>query len=360
MYRRVLELLRRHERRLSTFLFVSGFIVDLITYLFLDLPVVNLVFLGYLTLLIVLIFATHAFHRFAGSPVWWKQGIAVLAPLFAQFTLGSLFSGLLIFYTKSAVLAVSWPFLLLLLIVFFGNEAFRSYRSHLIFQTLLFFFALYAYLIFAIPLYVDALGPWIFLLSTALAVAVFVLFLIGLAFVSRENVRKTIHLIGLGAASILVAVVALYFTSLIPPLPLALKESGIYHSITRTRNGEYTLSFADEDDWWEVRRHVVRHVPGTPLYAYSAIFAPGELAASVAHRWMRYDEARGQWRTEALIAFPVAGGRSGGYRGYSLKADPAPGHWIVRIETLQGQVIGRISFTVENVPTAPLLRTEVR
>jgi hypothetical protein len=264
-------------------------------------PVVNLVFLGYLVLLIVLIFATHAFYRHADSSVWWKRGAAVLAPLFAQFTLGSLFSGLLIFYTKSAVLAVSWPFLLLLLIVFFGNEAFRSYRSHLVFQTLLFFFALYAYLIFAVPLFLAALGPRIFLLSTALAVGVFVLFLIGLAFVSRESVRSTLHLISLGAAAILSTVVLLYFTSLIPPLPLALKESGIYQSVARTPDGGYQLAFDDEREWWEVGQYVVRHVPGTPLYAYSAIFAPGDLATSVAHRWMRYDAAnRGAHRLSGL------------------------------------------------------------
>lgn len=358
MFQRLLDFVRRYQRPLSTLVFVSGFIGDLITYLLLDLPVVNLLFLGYLGLAVVLIFATHAFRDFTESPSWWRRGIAVLAPLFGQFTLGALFSGLLIFYTKSAVLAVSWPFLLLLAVVFFGNELFRDYRAHLIFQTLLFFFALYAYLIFAVPLFVEEIGPRIFILSTVLAVAVFILFLCALSFVNRDRLARTVHYLAIGAAGIVGAVVFLYFTGLIPPLPLALKESGVYHHIERTSEG-YRVSFEDEHHWWELRQ-TIRHMPGTPLYAFSAIFAPESLTTSVVHRWQRYDSTSEEWITESVVAFPVYGGREAGYRGYSLKDNPAPGKWRVHIETLSGQVIGSINFTVEEVSSAPALQTEVR
>jgi hypothetical protein len=353
-----MSLFHKHERRLSTLLFVTGFVVDLITYLILDLAVVNLLFLGYLALLVVLIFATHVYHRYTESPLWWKQAIAVLAPLFTQFTLGSLFSGLLIFYTKSAALAVSWPFILLLTVVFFGNEVFRTYRSHLIFQTLLFFFGLYLYLIFAVPLFLEELGPMVFLISTGLTVLVFTVFLFVLWLVSRENLKKTIREIATGAAGMLALIVSCYFTGIIPPLPLALKESGIYHTVSRVGD-TYEVSFENEYHWWEWN-HTMSHQPGTPLYAYSAIYAPGSLTTSVAHRWLRYDEARDAWVNESLVAFPVSGGREGGYRGYSMKANPSPGKWIVRIETLEGQVIGDITFTVENTNAAPQLRTETR
>ena len=42
----------------------------------------------------------------------------------------------------------------------------------------------------------------------------------------------------------------------------------------------------------------------------------------------------------------IAGGRDGGYRGYSLTTVNS-GNWRVNIETERGQLIGRVKFKVE-------------
>jgi hypothetical protein len=44
---------------------------------------------------------------------------------------------------------------------------------------------------------------------------------------------------------------------------------------------------------------------------------------------------------------PVSGGREGGYRGSTVKQRVAPGDWRVDLETAHGQIIGRVSFRVE-------------
>lgn len=356
---RLLTFVQRNEHRLSTLVFVVGFVADVITFTFLELPVVNLIFVAYLLLAALFTFLTHAFRRYAMHPSAVRRGIAVLAPLATSFTIGGLLSGFLIFYTKSAAVSVSWPFLLMLALIFFGNEFFRSYKSHIAFQTVLFFFALYAYFIFALPLYVNRMGPEIFIWSTVFALLLFALFLAILSFTGRRRLEATLPRIIGGAAFVTLTVTLLYFSGLVPPIPLTVKESGIYHHIARTGD-EYQITHERFGRWSRFVERTVHHVPGTPLYAYSAVFAPSAFSANVVHRWERYDETQKQWVRQSMVAFTLSGGRAGGYRGYSIKSDPAPGTWRVSIETTEGQVIGRLRFEVVNVATPPPLYTDTR
>lgn len=357
----VLAWARKYERHISGIAFVFGFIGDLFTFAYLDLPLANLAFIAYL---VVAGFATFLSHivssRFSERDALWRRAASVLAPFVVNFTTGSLLSGVLIFYTKSATLSVSWPFIILLALVFLGNEVFRDYRSHLAFQTVLFFFSLYAYAIFALPLVIGRIGPIVFLESTAAAIAVFALFLFLLALAGWQRFKETFWLILGGTVFVLVVLVGSYFTSLIPPIPLTLRDSGVYHDIQHT-NGDYALSAETERPWWQFYQPIViHHVTGTPLYAFSSIFAPGGFSASVIHEWDRYDTVQKKWIPESTIAFPLSGGRSGGYRGYSEITNAPEGEWRVSIETISGQVIGRISFTVVDSTSEPALHTETK
>ena len=70
-----------------------------------------------------------------------------------QFALGGLWSAFLVFYTRGAVLAASWPFLLVLAAIFIGNELFKKYHSQLVFTAVLYFFALFSYAIVTVPIF---------------------------------------------------------------------------------------------------------------------------------------------------------------------------------------------------------------
>jgi hypothetical protein len=120
----------------------------------------------------------------------------------------------------------------------------------------------------------------------------------------------------------------------------------------------YQLSGEAAQAWWDPRAETVHHVPGTPLYAYSSIFAPGDFTTTVLHRWQWYDPTAKKWIDQATIAFILSGGREEGYRGYSEKFDPQAGAWRVLVETVDGQVIGKLSFTVINAASEPALITE--
>lgn len=352
-YEKSLAFLKRYERPLATFLFVTGFIGDLLTFGLLDLPAVTALFAAYLGLVIIATVVAHAMHGKQGK---FSRALAVLAPLFAQFVFGSLLSGFLIFYTKSAVLSVSWPFLILLGLVFFGNEIFRNYREQLIFQTFLVYFSIYAFIIFALPLYLNRIGKAVFLESTALSVAAFALYLLVLFFAGKERLKNTLLAIVVTSAALAAVIVGSYLAGLLPPIPLTLKAGGVYHSLSHEGNA-YVVKAEASRHWWDPRAQLVHHAPGTPLYAYSAIFAPGAFSASIMHVWQHYDEKSGSWKTESTVAFGLSGGRAGGYRGYSIKDDPEPGRWRVLVQTIDGQTIGKFNFTVQNVPREPAVDT---
>ncbi len=343
----ILAWFQMNERHLGAFVFIIGFATDVATFTLLDLSAVNLLFAFYLAAAALCILFSHLLVSLDGKGGTVRRTFLVVLPLVAQYLLGNLLSGFLIFYTKSSVLLVSWPFIVLLLLVFIGNEWFRKYRDRIVFFTTLFFFALYAYAIFALPLFLNALGPWVFIGSTLAASGAFAVFLLLLWRCGKARLASSIMPIIGSALAILIVVVASYFTGLVPPIPITLKDGGIYHQVER-RDGNYILQAEPQKPFWDPHAQIVHTVSGQPLYAFTAVFAPIRFSASVVHRWDRYDEKKKRWVTASRITFPIAGGRAEGYRGYSAQSDLAPGRWRVSVETPGGQVIGQLRFTVEN------------
>jgi hypothetical protein len=333
-----------HERSLGAALFTFGFLTDIFTFGFLPVGVVNFFFLSYLALAALCTFGTHFVSIFSERDAWWRKLLSVLFPLGAQYAIGGLLSGFVVFYAKSSVVAVSWPFLHLLLAVYGGNEYFRKHREKLTFQTVLFFFALYAYCIFALPLLLHGLGPWVFLGSTLLAAFLFGLFLLLLKLANSPRYKESRPRIIGFSLGIIALVNGAYFSGVIPPIPLVLSHAEIYHTLAKTDAG-YAVATDKEKPWWNPFPREVPHAPGTPLYVFSAIKAPVAFATTVTHEWERHVPGKG-WVRQSRVSFPITGGREGGYRGYSLVNDPSAGDWRVTISA-GNQVIGRVMFSVK-------------
>jgi hypothetical protein len=75
------------------------------------------------------------------------------------------------------------------------------------------------------------------------------------------------------------------------------------------------------------------------------------MTTRIAHRWQQWDAGAKVWRTRSVVSYVISGGRGHGYRGYTLKSDPAPGDWRVDIDAPDGRLIGRLSFIVISVPS---------
>ncbi len=355
IFNNVLAWAAKNERPLGAALFAFGFFTDFFTFGVLPIELVNYFFIGYLALAAVSCLGSHIFIHYHDSTSWWKKTLSVLFPLGAQYAFGGLLSGFVVFYTAHSVVTVSWPFLIVLALVFVGNEYFRMYKQYLVFQTTLLFFSLYAYTIFGVPLILGSLGPLVFAWSTLAAVVLFALFLLALRLLNTARYKESRMRILQACAAILIAVSGSYMFGVIPPIPLVMKDAGMYHSLSKISGG-YRVEGEAPREWWDLRTPVVHHVPNTYVYAYSAIAAPVKFGSTVVHRWERYDTKENDWITVSKVAFPITGGRSQGYRGYSERNSLPEGKWRVSVETANGQVIGRIRFDVETVEQSPELQ----
>ncbi len=371
--------LTRYERHISAVSMAAGFAIDNFTFGRIDRPGANIIFTAYLALAAGTIAFLHSLQSRAdrklevaaadeengeaeegapGSPFGKRLHAAL--PAATQFALGGLMSGFLVFYSRSAVFAASWPFLLLLAAVFIGNEAFRRYRQRLVFAGLLFFFLLYSYAIFVVPILLGKMGSLTFAISGLLAIVLFVLFLRLLRALGRERFNQTrVRLYG-GAFAILALMNIFYFTDILPPLPLALANVGVYHSVKRT-GAVYTATAEPQavTTTFNLSRPVLHVAQGEPISVYSAVFAPIRLTTRIAHRWQWYDPKRERWVTQSVVSYAISGGREGGFRGYTIKTRPRAGSWRVDIDTADGRLIGRVAFDVEGVtkPVATVQKT---
>jgi hypothetical protein len=170
------------------------------------------------------------------------------------------------------------------------------------------------------------------------------LYLFFFAVFAPATLRKASRQIFMGIAGMFVLLNGLYFFEFIPPIPLALRKAEIAHAISRSPDGVYhvTREVAGASGFFERAQKV--HLDGSPLYFFSAVFAPTAFSTSLVHEWQYQEEETGEWNTLQRITFSLVGGRKGGYRGYSLSAQIFPGHWRVRVLTGEGVLIGQKSF----------------
>lgn len=344
-----------YERRLAPFAFLSGFVFDIFTLTRIDAARDHVFLIGHLVISgagIALVNAASA-GRLRGK---FSELSAWLAPLMIQFSIGALLSGSVILYWRSGSIAASWPFLGSLTFLLVGNEFFRARYNRFVFHISIYFVALTSYMILTIPLIAGKIGPGVFVTSAFASLGSIGLAIILLALLSPGIIRGHGRDLAMTIGGIFAAFNFLYFTNIIPPIPLALKQLEIARSVTRTQDG-YELAL-EPKTWMRFipgASRQYRWVAGTPVFAYSAVFAPTVIHETIAHHWLRLNSKTRTWEEQAEIPFSLVGGRGEGYRGYTQKDFITPGVWRVDVRTERGQLLGRITFTVIEVSQAPKL-----
>lgn len=271
----------------------------------------------------------------------------IVAPFLQQFTIGALLSTSLLFYWFSGAFSVSWPVVGIVALLMVSNEVLRDFFMKPVVQAAVFYFACFSLSTTLAAYTFNSISPWTFVAGglaslIVMAAALVVIIRIGKLEQSRSMMWLTV-------AVIFALMNTAYFLNVIPPIPLALRDAGMYHDITTT-NGAYTLVGEDESFIDKLLPgQTVHTVQGDPVYAYTSIFAPSDLSTVMVHRWQYYDYETRNWVTASALSFSIHGGRSDGYRGYSVKRSLTEGKWRVSVETVRGQVLGRIPFKVEFV-----------
>lgn len=350
----------RHERHISTAAFLAGFIFDNLTLTRIDATLTQISLGAYLSFaaLGILIFQIFESGFFRSAPI---ARLVSILPIAIQFSFGVLASGFFIFFSRSGVLAASYPFLIFLCALLIGNEVFRARYARLTFQLSVFFTMLLSFSALFVPVFLGKMGADVFLLSAVLALVLFRLFLVVLSWISKERMRQGRRALFASVWSIFAFFNILYFWNMVPPIPLSLKHIGLYHSVERSGNN-YRVSFEQTKifAFFDTQSRVFHASEGGPVYIFSSVFAPTKLRTTIFHEWNLFDKTKGKWQLVSRIQFPIVGGREEGYRVFSVKEKAVPGQWRVDVATGRGQLVGRIAFDIVVSKTEPELITAIR
>lgn len=343
-----------------TIAFLLGFVVDNITLNRVDQVFDNLVLLFY-----VLLAMFSLAYLYAGLaeklPQNWIPGAKKYSPLLIQYAFGGLLSGMLIFYGRSGDWTQTWPFMLIILAVIYGNETITNRSTRMVFNLAIFFVGLFSYLVLVIPVLTGLMGPWVFVGSGLLALVVMHFYLKLLHFIIPRFIELKKKLIIFVIGTLFAVLNFLYFANIIPPIPLSLKDVGIYHSVVRFENGDYQLKY-EAGKWWEPFKNsdnVYHPTQSSDIFCFAKVFAPTRLETQIFHKWQFYDEEAGAWKDHSRLSYQISGGRGNGFRGYTLVENFQDGKWRCVVETARGQKLGREVFWVDSTQEPEELVTRI-
>lgn len=337
---------RRVKKHWLTIAFVLGFFTDLLLLNKIDDVFDNLILLFYATLstLSFLVFYMATAEKF---PTKISLFLKKYSPVAMQYAFGGLLSGMLIFYGRSGDLLASAPFFILIISVILGNELIQKNSDRLIYHLILYYTGLYAYIVLVVPVLLGRMGDLIFILSGLIALGIVctvVKLLYGIVpNFMRANTRSAIVTIGF----IYLGFNVLYFSSIIPPIPLSLTELEITHDVSRTSSGSYRI-VTEAQPWYRnlTPLHPVIHPSQSSIACFARVYAPTRLSTDIYHRW-EFKNADGDWVERFRLGYQLSNANSGGYRGYTLISNFSSGEWRCSVETERGQVLGRETFIID-------------
>ena len=323
-----------------------GFVVDLILLNKIDSLVDNLILLANALL------ATVSFVLlYAASTGRWSERLSrwllKVAPIFMQYGFGGLLSGMLIFYGRSGDLVASAPFLLIILAVIFGNEFIVKRSDKLIYHLALYYIGIFSYMVLVIPVILGKMGDGIFILSGLVALLIVILLIKTLRrvvpFFMQANSKRIIVTIGF----IYIGFNTLYFSNLIPPIPLSLTHIEIAHAVNRSDDGIYRIT-SEKQPWYREYTPLrsVMKPSQSSIACFARVYAPTRLTTDIYHRW-EYRNEEGEWIEQFRLSYPIFNTNIRGYRGYTRISSFTEGLWRCSVETERGQVLGRKSVIID-------------
>ncbi len=340
---------KKYERIISTLFLLLGFVFNAVVLKRVDLFWENFWVAVHILTCALAIAYLNIENK---SPKIHSEKIEAIVLYVLQFTFGGLISTFLVFYFRSAVLAVAWPFLLVLVIAFFLNESFKHKYTRMDFQILFLFLSTYLYLSFLVPLIANKVNALMFFVAggiTTVLIVGFILIIRTYAPIKYASERKTVITSVIG---VLILFNGFYVLNVIPPLPLSLRDAGIFHTILKNDNGTYTIT-KENYGFFESFRNMfgnysTYHANIPIAYAYSSIFAPSYFTPNIIHEWQLFDSATKNWTTKFTTTLHITGGREDGFRTYSAYGGIFPGKWRVNVRLPDGPVIGRMMFDISS------------
>lgn len=343
-WHKTIEFIKKYENHISTGAMVVGFVIDNLTTGRIDqffshiFIIFYILVAGFSILLINFVEVKNLTTNLA-------QKIKIFAPIAMQFSYGGLFSSFFVFYSRSGSFSSSWPFLVLMFGLLILNEFLKEKYSRLVYQMGVYFFIVFSYMIFLVPVILKQMGQLIFIYSGLISLTLIYLFTIVLHVLTQKKYFLFHKKMWLVIFATYFMMNLFYFTNILPPLPLAMKDSGIYNLIEK--KGSNYITYRKHTNWFaNYFNNTIEVNQNANLYYFSSVFAPTKLNTQIVHEWEYYNQTSKKWIKSTKISFPITGGSDTGYRGYSLKQNLQEGDWRVFTKTTNGQIIGEESFKV--------------
>jgi hypothetical protein len=259
-----------------------------------------------------------------------------------HFMLGALLNAFVIFYFKSGSLINTFLLVVILFVLLVGNEIEFFKRKGPTLKVALFAFSLSSFFIYLLPVLIGRSNGAIFLGSLLITTMVFLGIWQLLIHLNADpgRIRKKLLI---PAGSVIILLAALYAARVIPPIPLSLKQIGIYHNIERTESGFTLYRLTPGWNLWAQGDQDFTAREGDRIYLFSRIFAPGGFRDRLYFHFQLLNGKK-KWVTTDRIPLTIVGGRNEGFRGYAYKQNYQAGKWRALVETSEGLEIGRINF----------------
>lgn len=342
---RFLEFYQHHEVLVSIIVFCAGFLFDLLTLGRID-DLLNLVQQAiYLTILGALLICeiriTIGSMKLSerGQKFWQYHNLIV------HFLFGSLLSAYTIFYYTSASALTSFFFILLLAGLMLANEIPKIQELGLPVRVILYNICVMSYFAFFYPIlmgHVGAIPFWLGMLSSAgMMVLVW-----KLNFKGDEHQTLLRRHVLIPAVAVHLVFLVGYYTSLIPPVPVAVKKIGAYYQVEKT-DGQYIGKHIRPFwNFWGKGSQDFLARKGDKVIILLSIFSPARFQDQVFLKWF-YDDPNKGWVLEDTIPLNILGGREEGFRGFGSKQFYHLGPWRVIVETSDGREVGRINLEIK-------------
>jgi hypothetical protein len=347
-------------RHINTILFIGGFIFDLL--ILPDAGHVATIWIGLIYLSIVgLSIGIREWVISRNTASKTEQKLFSLLTFAIAYFSGSALSFVCVYTIRSAIFAVSWPLLVVLLLCVLTNELVSSHHFRFTLDVGVFLIALFFFIVFNMPILLKVQNDLTFLLSTGVAIAISLCYVYIVSFTSESAQEESSRSYAL-AVGVPMFIGMLYFLNVIPAVPLSLTKAGTYHSVVKTTDGAFTVSEEVDTRLLSLFRTPVYHLSpaDTGVYFFSAVSAPAELSAPLSHVWEQYDETSHSWVERTRIEFTLAGGREDGYRAYSKKENTPEGLWRVTVKVDDKRIVGRAKFYIKRTESEiPLIETKL-
>jgi MFS family permease len=356
-----LQFRQRHHAAFDVSFFFGGFAFDALLLRRIDDRAVLLQQGAYLALACLLFTWDHVLRTRGVEPGGWWGKVASMRVSVLHFFLGTLLNAFLVFYFRASASLFSFLFVAGLAVAIIVNELPRFRQKGPQLRLLLISFSVTSYLAYLLPVLWGELETWHYFTAVGLGALAALTLWAGAAMLAPSAGWRPWSSL-LPAVGLQAMLVALYWSGVTPPVPLSLKELGIYASVTphRTEKGalHYTLEYQPGPRWqlWQLEHERFVGPEGARVWAFTRVFAPSHFHDRVAFQWEQEDAQRGWVALGPPFLAELTGGNEQGFRTFSYLTVERPAHYRVRVLTEDGREIGNKTFTFV-AGAAPVSRT---